>query len=143
MDENTATLLLALEGVAVTAAAVDEAGNPVLALVTAWQDARCCPSCGTRSTRDRRSDRRRKAASLIACGGRRLQPYTPAEPYEVPQQARCAAYLCNDSSTEYDFIERRRDYCRADRDLPRPSVRTRQRRSGTSGCGRSHPAGTR
>ena len=32
-------------------AALDEAGNPVLALVTAWQGARCCPSCGARSTR--------------------------------------------------------------------------------------------
>ena len=51
MDEDTATLLLGLEGVAVAGAAVDKAGNPVIALVTAWQDARCCPSCGTRSTR--------------------------------------------------------------------------------------------
>jgi len=51
LDEDTATLLLGLEGVAVAGAALDEAGNPVLALVTARQDARCCPSCGTRSTR--------------------------------------------------------------------------------------------
>jgi len=51
LDEDTATLLLGLEGVAVAEAALDEAGNPVLALVTAWQDARCCPSCGMRSTR--------------------------------------------------------------------------------------------
>jgi len=51
VDEDTATLLLGLEGVAVAEAALDEAGNPVLALVTAWQDARCCPSCGMRSTR--------------------------------------------------------------------------------------------
>ena len=51
LDEDTATLLLGLEGVAVAEAALDEAGNPVLALVTAWRDARCCPSCGMRSTR--------------------------------------------------------------------------------------------
>jgi transposase len=51
LDEDTATLLLGLEGVAVAGAALDEAGNPILALVTAWQDAQCCPSCGTRSTR--------------------------------------------------------------------------------------------
>lgn len=40
MDEDTATLLLGLEGVAVASTALDEAGNPVLAPVTAWRDAR-------------------------------------------------------------------------------------------------------
>jgi len=35
----------------VAGVALDGAGNPVLVLVTAWKDARCRPSCGTRSTR--------------------------------------------------------------------------------------------
>lgn len=49
--DDTATLLLGLDGVAVTAAEADDAGIPMLALVTASEDARCCPGCGVRSAR--------------------------------------------------------------------------------------------
>lgn len=49
--DDTATLLLGLDGVAVAAASADEDERLVLALVTACEDARRCPACGTRSVR--------------------------------------------------------------------------------------------
>jgi transposase len=51
LHDDTATLLLGLDGVNVASAVPDESGNPMLALVTACADARCCPGCGVRSTR--------------------------------------------------------------------------------------------
>lgn len=51
MDEDTATLLLGLDGVAVTGAEPDADDRLILALVTTCEDARCCPQCGQRSTR--------------------------------------------------------------------------------------------
>jgi transposase len=48
---NDTTLLFGLEGVEVVAVAPDEEANPLLALVTAAEQARCCPGCGVRSAR--------------------------------------------------------------------------------------------
>lgn len=48
--DDTASLLLGLEGVAVEGAARDDEHGLVLALVTACEEARCCPSCGVRAT---------------------------------------------------------------------------------------------
>jgi transposase len=49
--DDTATLLLGLDGVAVTATGADEDENLIFALVTVREDARRCPSCDVRSTR--------------------------------------------------------------------------------------------
>ncbi|WP_369395448.1 transposase family protein [Streptomyces sp. CG1] len=43
--------MLGLDGVTVVAAQADENGSPILALVTACQDARHCPECGQRASR--------------------------------------------------------------------------------------------
>lgn len=46
---NDTTLLFGLDGVQVARVALDQDENPVLALVTACEQARCCPGCGLRS----------------------------------------------------------------------------------------------
>ena len=46
---NDTTLLFGLEGVKVASVALDEEANPQLALVTAAEEARCCPDCAVRS----------------------------------------------------------------------------------------------
>ena len=46
---NDTTRLFGLAGVVVTSVLLDADGNPMLALVTACEQARCCPVCGTRS----------------------------------------------------------------------------------------------
>jgi transposase len=46
---NDTTLLFGLEGVQVAHVSLDEDENPVLALVTGFEQARCCPDCGVRS----------------------------------------------------------------------------------------------
>ena len=51
MNDDTATLLLGLDEVAVAGAERDPDGHLMLARVTSYQDARCCPGCGTRSAR--------------------------------------------------------------------------------------------
>ena len=43
---NDTTRLLGLEGVEVVSVVLDELDNPMLALVTAVETARCCPGCG-------------------------------------------------------------------------------------------------
>jgi transposase len=48
---NDATRLLGLDGVAVTSVVTGKDGNPMLALVTVDEQARCCPDCGIRSER--------------------------------------------------------------------------------------------
>jgi transposase len=48
---NDATRLLGLDGVAVTSVVTGKDGNPMLALVTVEEQARCCPDCGIRSER--------------------------------------------------------------------------------------------
>lgn len=49
--DDTATLLLGLDGVVVCDADADDDGNLIFALVTACEQARCCPGCGQRSGR--------------------------------------------------------------------------------------------
>jgi transposase len=46
---NDTTRLLGLDGVEVTSVRLDEDGNPILTLVTADEQARCCPDYGVRS----------------------------------------------------------------------------------------------
>jgi transposase len=46
---NDTTLLFGLDGVQVVRVALDQDENPMLALVTASEQARCCPDCGLRS----------------------------------------------------------------------------------------------
>src|SRR5258708_23726818 len=46
---NDTTRLFGLDGVAVTSVRLDEDDNPMLALVTVDDQARCCPDCGGRS----------------------------------------------------------------------------------------------
>ena len=46
---NDATRLFGLAGVEVASVGLDEDDNPMLALVTADEQARCCPDCGIRS----------------------------------------------------------------------------------------------
>jgi transposase len=47
---NDTTRLFGLDGVAVTSVRLNEDNNPMLALVTTDEQARCCPDCGVRST---------------------------------------------------------------------------------------------
>src|SRR5215469_14871455 len=49
--DDTATLLLGLDGVVVTQAEAGEDENLIFTLVTACEDARRCPSCDVRSSR--------------------------------------------------------------------------------------------
>ena len=46
---NDTTRLLGLDGVEVTSVRLDDANNPMIALVTRDERARCCPACGARS----------------------------------------------------------------------------------------------
>ncbi|WP_051450234.1 ISL3 family transposase [Actinospica robiniae] len=46
---NDTTLLFGLDGVQVVRVMLDDDENPILALVTASEQARCCPGCGMRS----------------------------------------------------------------------------------------------
>jgi transposase len=46
---NDTTRLLGLDGVEVTSVRLDDANNPMIALVTRDEQARCCPVCGVRS----------------------------------------------------------------------------------------------
>lgn len=46
---NDTTRLFGLAGVVVASVGLDEDDNPILALVTADEQARCCPGCGVRS----------------------------------------------------------------------------------------------
>ena len=51
LNDDTATLLLGLDGVAVAGVEPDPDGQLALALVTSREDARRCPSCGIRPAR--------------------------------------------------------------------------------------------
>src|SRR3954447_5333726 len=46
---NDTTRLLGLDGVEVTSVRLDDRDNPMIALVTRDEQARCCPECGVRS----------------------------------------------------------------------------------------------
>jgi transposase len=46
---NDTTRLFGLAGLVVTSVQLDADDNPILAHVTACEQARCCPACGTRS----------------------------------------------------------------------------------------------
>jgi transposase len=46
---NDTTRLLGLDGVEVTSVRLDDDANPMIALVTRDEQARCCPGCGVRS----------------------------------------------------------------------------------------------
>jgi transposase len=66
---NDTALLFGLAGVDVTSVRLDEDDNPMLALVTVDEQARCCPGCGVRS-RDPHSWVRTRPRDLPVAGRR-------------------------------------------------------------------------